>query len=152
MTANEKYDRMGEVAFDPSYQEDYISQVELRRKEYCNRVEIDKQMIDNLKRRGEFEIIDDMYDHARETMACEMKVAIYGKDHPKKHIVRYPADWWEALKERFAPSWFLDKCPVKFTEITASLEELYPDLDIALPDKSPVLKFRVLKNPDYPIW
>ena len=137
---------------DPSYQEDYISEVELKRREYCSRVEIDKRMIENLKRTGEYETIEGMYEHARGVMAIEMKVAIYGKDHPKKHVIRYPADWWEDLKERFAPSWFLDKYPVKFTEVTASLEELYPDLDIALPDKSPVLKFKVLKNPVYPIW
>jgi len=147
MNQNE-YEKM----LDPSFIRQDISEVTLNRQEYRSRVEIDKRMINDLKRRGEFEIIDDMYDHARETMACEMKVAIYGKDHPKKHVVRYPTDWWESLKERFAPSWFLDKYPVKFMEVTASLEELYPDLDIALPDKSPVLKFMILKNPDYPIW
>ena len=30
--------------------------------------------------------------------------------------VSYPQDWWEALKERFAPSWLRKRYPVKYTE------------------------------------
>jgi hypothetical protein len=142
-----EYERM----LDPSYVMEDIEEITFKRKDYRSRVEIDKRMVDDLKRRGEFKIIEDVHSHARESMAWEMKVAIYEKDHPQKHVVRYPSDWWEALKERFAPSWFLGKYPVKFTEVTASLEELYPDLEIAIPNQSPVLKFRVSKNSVYPI-
>src|SRR5678809_654895 len=27
-------------------------------------------------------------------------------------VAEYPADWWQALKERFAPKWFLRRYPV----------------------------------------
>ncbi len=28
--------------------------------------------------------------------------------------VSYPRDWWEAVKQRFAPSWFLCRWPIRF--------------------------------------
>jgi len=74
-----------------------------------------------------------------------LETYIYGKEHPKKEIV-YPADWWEALKERFAPKWFLKKYPVRSTVITCSLKEIYPDIEPVLPQKNPVIKFLVTEN------
>src|SRR6266404_2988643 len=31
-------------------------------------------------------------------------------------FVRYPADWWEAVRERFAPRWWLKRWPVVYIE------------------------------------
>lgn len=61
-------------------------------------------------------------------MLIDLKLTVYGKDHGPPEIIRYPADWWQALKERFAPAWFRDRYPVKFTEHTISLREFYPHI------------------------
>jgi len=40
--------------------------------------------------------------------------------------VRYPADWWEALKARFAPRWALTRWPVRYTSITLDACAIWP--------------------------
>ena len=32
---------------------------------------------------------------------------------------QYPADWWQALKERWFPGWLLKRYPVKWTKLIA---------------------------------
>lgn len=41
---------------------------------------------------------------------------------------RVPRDWWEALKERFAPGWFLRRYPVQYKGFKINVEALYPHL------------------------
>lgn len=85
-------------------------------------------------------------------MQAELHSYVYGKKHPSRHIIRYPANWLEAVKERFAPCWLRDRWPVKFTVTTATLEETYPDLKISLPAYTPVLKFHTMDTSEFPCW
>ena len=50
---------------------------------------------------------------------------------------KYPRNWKESVKERFAPEWFKRHYPVKYTITTLTAKELYPML--SLPDKDPIL-------------
>lgn len=50
-----------------------------------------------------------------------------------KHKVSYPRDWWEALKQRFAPRWLLRKWPVQFTIVVLEARALYPDFQCSVP-------------------
>lgn len=135
-----------------TYPCDYDSpfdEVTLARKEYAAQVAIDRHQLDLCRQRGK---VETLHDHATNQLHLLMRAFIYGKDHPSKHVVRYPADWWQAVKERFAPVWFRDRYPVQFITVTASLEELYPEIEPALPDQSPVMKFIVKKKIEFPIW
>lgn len=129
--------------------QDPFEMVELQRNEYRRRQEIEASEIDLVKSTGRYE---QFMDHARRRLVMEMRMDIYGKRHPKEHVVRYPADWWEAVKERFAPAWFRDRYPVRFVEVTASLLETYPDIQPAIPDRRPVMHFAVKRNIQFPIW
>jgi len=128
---------------------DHIRTVELQRKEYAAQVALDEREIELCQKRG---TVEEIRDHARRQLVMTMRAAIYGKDHPKRHVIRYPETWWEAVKERFAPAWFRDRYPVRFVEISASLEELYPEIETALPDRMPVMKFHIAKRIECPIW
>lgn len=45
--------------------------------------------------------------------------------HPLVDIEeKYPADWWQALKERWAPKWLLEKYPVQYKIISIQAAEL----------------------------
>ena len=57
-------------------------------------------------------------------------------------VAEYPATWVEAVKERFAPAWFLHRWPVRKKRI--DMEVIYPK--IALPDHSPVVNLHVVDN------
>jgi len=60
-------------------------------------------------------------------------------------IVEYPANWIEALKERFAPKWFLRRWPVLRSRV--DMEVLYPR--IALPREQHTVKVRTWTPTDY---
>lgn len=126
----------------------HVDIVELRRRDYAARVAIDERELD-VCRRG---TVREMRDHANRRLVQELRVAIFGKDHPGKHVIRFPADWWQAVKDRFAPAWFRDRWPVRFTEVTASLAELYPHVKPCLTNESPVMRFHVHRRDQYPIW
>lgn len=52
---------------------------------------------------------------------------------------KYPADWWQAVKERFAPRWFLVRYPVNYKHFRLEAKALYPKL--AIPEHAPVVEF-----------
>ena len=43
--------------------------------------------------------------------------------------VSYPATWWDAVKQRFAPVWFLKRWPAKLTTWTVDAWSLFPELE-----------------------
>jgi hypothetical protein len=47
-------------------------------------------------------------------------LAVAGTEHRQSFV--YPADWWQAVKERFAPRWFLRRWPVERIEHTLKVE------------------------------
>lgn len=126
-----------------------IREVELQRKDYASRLRVKEEQLDFLRSSAE---LKQFRDELEQQLVLTLHASIYGKDHPQRHVIRYPENWWEAVKERFAPCWFRDMFPVRFTEITASLEELYPEVQPELPDKRPVMKFFVSERIDTPIW
>lgn len=119
--------------------------IELERKTFEYWRNIDERLL----QRGDFRKVE---DHLRREIVYKARFDIYGKGHPERHVIRFPSDWWQAVKERFAPAWFRDRYPVQFTEVSASLEELYPEFEPAIPDRQHVLKVAVRKEPVYPIF
>jgi hypothetical protein len=90
-------------------------------------------------------VFDSMaFSLTRDSIAASLVIEcihmVYGIAHPEVVFATYPTNWWEALKQRFAPKWFLAKYPVKLTKVTAQLEELYPELEPALPKHPPFYK------------
>ncbi len=43
-------------------------------------------------------------------------------------VIRVPLTWWDAVKERFAPDWFLARWPVDYREIRA--DAMLPDVPL----------------------
>ena len=60
--------------------------------------------------------------------------------------VTYPADWWQAVKQRFAPAWCLKRWPVKVTVWEPFV--IYPD--IKLPERQHYVNIRRLS--ELPSW
>ncbi len=40
-------------------------------------------------------------------------MSLFAAEPVGKWDISYPADWWEAVKERFAPAWFVQRYPVR---------------------------------------
>ncbi len=41
-----------------------------------------------------------------------------------------PMDWWEAVKERFAPKWFLTRYPIRYRVEKIDAVALYPSIPL----------------------
>lgn len=54
-----------------------------------------------------------------------------------QHTISYPADWWQAVKERWFPAWALRRWPVQ--RVTLRAQEILPA--IRFPDNMRELSF-----------
>jgi hypothetical protein len=60
----------------------------------------------------------------------------------------WPANWWEAVKERFAPQWFKSRWPVKLLKVDIDrpvYKSVCPHIDVRFRD-NPVVHFDYLRN------
>lgn len=48
---------------------------------------------------------------------------------------RWPADWWQAFKARWAPAWVRRRWPVQYATFTVTTTAVYPDFLPALPNE-----------------
>lgn len=131
------------VASDPRYSPVQI--VELKRRSYAAQIQINEREAAAISRA----VFQDFKSELDRGLIRQIRLSVFGKSHPEKEVVKFPADWRQALKERFAPKWFLKNHPVRYTTITASLEELYPCLKQAIPDEAAYFKFVVKRETAY---
>ena len=68
---------------------------------------------------------------------------IFGKQLEEVDI-KYPADWWQAVKDRWFPEWAKRHWPVMFTRHHVNVRALYPTIP-EVPDH------RAYMNVDYSI-
>lgn len=64
---------------------------------------------------------------------AQLRGFLWGKTLPEREAVKYPADWWQAFKARWFPTWALLRWPVLYRRFVVSGSVVYPDLKIALP-------------------
>lgn len=70
--------------------------------------------------------IDVDYDFVSRDFIIQMKYYLYGQS--KNGVeVKYPIDWFQAIKERFCPEFLLKKYPVKYNIVIVDFKVLYPD-------------------------
>ena len=85
------------------------------------------------------------YRIATEEMLISMKLLIWGRQTDRR-VIKWPADWWEALKLRFAPFWFTRRYPVRWNTAIITRHDLYPGLK--LQGVKPVPFFEVWEGSD----
>lgn len=83
---------------------------------------------------------DPLYHASKVALHAIQKVLVQ-----RECVAEYPADWIEALKERFAPEWFLRRWPVRKSRI--DMDVLYPR--IAIPRGQHTVKIRQWTPDDY---
>ena len=58
-------------------------------------------------------------DEAMQSMVAYLRVAIVALPDERIDIERaYPADWWQAVRERWLPPWWLQRYPVQLRRIS----------------------------------
>lgn len=67
-------------------------------------------------------------------MCLQLRQTVYGRAEPSQvEVATYPADWWEAVKQRWAPLWATRRWPVRMTTRTVTIDRgaTYPTLTVA---------------------
>ena len=71
--------------------------------------------------------------HFAGQLSVRIVKTIWGREMQEKEI-QYPSNWWEAVKERWAPQWIKDRWPIGYTTERLTARELYPHM--IFPDRS----------------
>ncbi len=95
-----------------------------------------------------------MLDMVTDSLIVNLESFVLGHDRKtvRWQLVEYrPASWWEYLKRRHAPRWFLDRYPVKHQRhertLSLPLRSLYPEAP-APPGLGPVV-FHTMDPPAF---
>ena len=109
-----------------------IKTIALERISFYSQHEISKALLED--KRLNIYVLDGYID----SMIIRLEAEILGKT-TKEISASYPANWWEAAKERFAPLWIKRKYPIKHKTIKLTAKECYPL--IAIPEQQHSLQF-----------
>lgn len=90
------------------------------------------------------------FNEIRDEVARRMILQFHAQVASRKFAVktvRYPADWWQALKERWFPRKWQKRWPVKYTEDTLEANAYYPEIQI--PDRQTFVEIVHMSRPFY---
>lgn len=80
--------------------------------------------------------INAQYDIIARDLCFQLVTYIHGMlDHKIEIHEKYPADWWQAFKERWFPKWAKRKWPVRYSRIDVS-ERIYKSVCPHLEDNN----------------
>ncbi len=83
--------------------------------------------------------------HLFNGMAYVLRGYVWG-EKLKPQTIRYPLDWWQALKERWCPKRVLVRWPVLYAVHSITAAALYPDFRRAMPTERCVMDIFVTEE------
>lgn len=90
-----------------------------------------REMIEDM----DMEVLEKWAKEESETFGNRLKAFVWGR-FQNFVTVPYPANWWQAFKERWLSAWWRDRYPVCYDDQTiVNASEIYDRLKISLPDE-----------------
>lgn len=74
-------------------------------------------------------LIDVLLQPAVDGMILRLTQAVAGEELQRIEA-NYPADWWQAFRERWLPKWWLALAPVRYNSFELVANGLYPKLSL----------------------
>jgi hypothetical protein len=103
-----------------------IQNIPLRWATYFSQLRVSHEFANDL-------MFDSHMDYVRDQLVVSLKAKVLGEP---VHDIQYPADWWQALRQRWFPEFWLNKYPVRMTRWSVAF--LYPHI-VARAGSKPVL-------------
>ncbi len=109
----------------------------------CRRAAFDKVQVEVRAHLGEMAFLRNHLDlkvhldHMARQLVLELRSFVLGKRAERIDIEeKWPADWWQAVKDRWAPAWFLKRYPVQYKTLSVHKETMRvcPHVDIKTPE------------------
>ncbi len=134
----------------PKISDQQFSEVLLKRLKQVGKMSFGDHVIENMDLRS-------LRDHMTDSLIFSLRTNVMTEqmsERSKTITFKYPNSWWDFLKLKHAPSWFVKKWPVKWQKKsqTVTFEEiaLYPKLPSIAPEQSGEVFFHGMFNYDYP--
>lgn len=89
---------------------------------------IDLAMLNLVDHEVQAQIIQGEYQMA----LLSLSAYVWGEELETKTF-KYPVNWWQAVRARWLPQWWLKKHPVKLHTIECSARALYPGMKTKVP-------------------
>lgn len=99
-----------------------VNEVALRQFEYG----VQAAVSNRLGRVVESEAFRDRFSNM---VTCAFTTKIAGETLEVKEAT-FPADWWQAVKERWFPVWVKERWPVRYASIRIEARALYPKISL----------------------
>jgi hypothetical protein len=109
-------------------------EVVLRKFEMGFRTSYEKRLLSELAIGNDYEL-KLFADVEADNIVMALRCFVWSDESKVFHAGSYPTTWWDAVKERFAPLWFLERWPVRYSEVMLELANVYPNLRLSLPGK-----------------
>jgi hypothetical protein len=85
--------------------------------------------------------ITEVEDFLTNNLAVSLRSFCWCDEEREVVAAEWPADWWQAVKERFAPSWFLRRWPVKTKRASMTARVAYTKLPYHFPEEKSIVQF-----------
>jgi hypothetical protein len=86
----------------------------------------------------ELKIAREMVHEKDHYIGYRIRGYVWSQDAGRVVTFKYPADWWQAFKERWFSKWLLERYPVNYTHKEFRVKATYPDLVVQ--SHSPVMR------------
>ena len=101
-----------------------IEMVQLERMKLCIEQRLTKELAYSFGEPPEV-MLTPFLDAMTDDIAVRVVQSVWGRNLQRQEV-RWPATWWEAVKERFLPAWAKERWPVRYRVVTLTARELWP--------------------------
>lgn len=81
-------------------------------------------------------------------IVLRVQQAVWGREVARVEY-QWPANWWEAVKERFAPAWVKRRWPIHYSRVELTADEVVPFLAFGRENGSAIVTHRI-EHPWHP--
>lgn len=74
-------------------------------------------------------VLEQHWDFVKASLITSLYMYFYKRERVRREH-RFPKTWWDHVKQRFAPAWFLKRWPIAETVVTFDVDDVYPGLPV----------------------
>ena len=99
-----------------------MDNVTLKRFRAAVMVKLSQQLMDSVNDEREFDVVA---NYTADSLSAVLRQSLYGETL-EDVTLKYPADWIEAVKERWLPAWAKRHWPIRYTSHHVTIAALHP--------------------------
>jgi hypothetical protein len=103
-----------------------VETVQLERLKLCILTHLSAELCHSFGEPPEVAVTDAL-DFLTDDIGIRVVQKVWGRELQRQEV-KYPANWWEAVKDRWLPAWAKGRWPVRYRVVTLTARELYPRL------------------------